>query len=429
MKPVLAVKSNLVCFRPPIKGIKPILILSLLLIGGDLLAFKAGGLTIRLVTFVILLGWSFMVISKWNIFTLSRGVYFTTFSLLGAMITSLPFSVDYFRTFAYIGWAVFFFLFMVPFYYQCARVFSPSKLLDFWFLTFRIQTALILIEFLLRYLLNLEDRPHLWFYEPSYAAIYFSAYFGTALYLVMNTTIKRWGDLGLSLLASLLLASATAFFGLLISLAVCTILSRNALKTLLIAGSGLAIVLIFIAVFFAGTEFYNLLFGYLATDGAVDKSFLLLVFERSGSRIVRLLWGWDVFLANPLIGIGFGADQTYTQIHPVSAKAAEFLSLWDDVEGNPFTNPFVEAAATMGILGLAAMLVFFLVLLNLYREASRIKTSQAEYVKAMAVGLIVMFLVLQMEGTFLRYYLWSVFGMVCGAMAYLKNTKVVDRCY
>lgn len=395
--------------------------LILLFIGADLLSVKLFDLTVRIVNIFILISFV-LILKKNNKNYLPRKLVISSSLLILAMLLSLPFSYDSQKTIAYIIWFIFFIYIMAPFFYYYSSKNCPIHVLNLWFLTFRIQVVLLVIELIYLAIVGEVERPHIWFYEPSYAAIYFSLYFGANIYLRLNSNNYRNRDLYFSILGLLILVSATAMFALIVGISIAIILSKHKIKYLIISLSFLIIFFLFIMFFFGDSDYYRLTFGFLEYSGNVVDLFNNIMF-RSGTRVIRFLWGWDAFLSHPFTGIGFGADQKYTEIASIPDVAQMYITPWDSAWGNPFVNPFIEALGTMGIFGFIFLLYSFYLLLYLYKESKKIIYFEAQYVLAIIVGVLALIGTLQMEGTFLRYYLWSSYALAWGMVARLKNIK------
>lgn len=392
--------------------------LSLLLIGADLLAVSPAGLTIRFVTLPILLLWlAFPWRGRYRI-ALDLRLMVGPFILLCAMALSIFWSFSPFRSFAYTLWAVFVFVILVPVFSSFAYHASPDVAHRVLVKAFRCYFFCLLAEFILINLTGFRDRPHLFFYEPSYAAIFLTGYFSSSVYFWLVTGGKSAWDVIFSLSALALLASVTAAFGILLSFLVCfLIVKRTRLKALfLMLVSFFGALLLFQVM--EDTRYAMLLVGFLADANTLGDA-VLAILERSGTRIVRLLWGWEVIKEHPFVGIGFGADQPYTMVKRVPREAAIFLNIWDDVKGNPFTNPFIEAFATMGVLGAIGMTcVFFTTALMLVSVLKREGAPDHHRGNALIVAFATVFMALQMEGTFLRYYVWALFGLAIGSYSW-----------
>jgi O-antigen ligase len=400
--------------------------LSLLFIGADLVSIKLFGLTFRITNFFILIGFLLYIFKSNFEHFLPKKFLISSMMLLAAMLFSLPSSYDKPRTIAYIFWFIFYVFVMSPYLYNFALSNSPQRVLKLWFLTFRIQVLFLFFEFFYSIFSGELVRPHLWFYEPSYVAIYFSLYFGSSIYLKTNSKIKVNLDLCLSILGLLILASATAIFALILGILIAIFLSKNKIKYLVFTASFSFLTFLFLLFLFPSSEYYQLTFGFLENSNSFIDLFNKIMF-RSGTRIIRFLWGWDAFLTHPLNGIGFGADQTYTKIVPIPEVAQKFVTPQDSAWGNPFVNPFIEALGTMGIMGFIFLLYSFALLIYLYKQSRNLLNPDSQFVLAIVVGVILLICTLQMEGTFLRYYVWSSYIIGWGMFNRIKMQDDINN--
>lgn len=399
--------------------------LILLTAGADLVNVRIFGLTFRLVTLFSCVGIILLLINYRNIYVHKITIY----NLIGLVLTSLIslyFSYDIFRTAAYTLWLIFIAIILFPYIYTIAIKIDKRLAIKYWIVANKIQAILLVMEAIIMMLngeFGFNERPHLWFYEPSYAAIYFSAYFSFSLYMIISYKFKfRW-DLALASTTLLILTSATGIVAIIISVLVVASLTGKLIQL------GSIFILIFFLIFYIMQNFYSdnfayqLMFGFILNNVEGYYEAFLSILNRAGNRPARFLSGWEAFLAHPLYGIGFGADSTYNTINSLNNYAfADMSSVEIIIENNPFINPFIEMFGTMGILGGTIFIIFISTLIFNIRK-NYVSSDCPVEVKALVSGLIVMFLTLQIEGTVLRFYLWTLCALVVGV---LSNTKKRD---
>lgn len=396
-----------------------LIVLSFLLIGADLLQIRVSGFALKIVILPLFGALMFDLLRTGGGMYLDRRLVLLSGFLTLAACLSLPGSVESAWTLGYTGWLVFTFAVIVPVFYNVARSQPIEETLSLWMWMYRLQAFLIFGEVALRLVFGgISDlRPHLWFYEPSYAAIYFSAYFGAAFYLMANGIAWARRDVIISLLVAGALVSATAMFAVVIAVAVNFFISRYRWRLIVGAILVAAAVLSTLYYYFYTSKYFSLTLGFLFGGSSDFISILTAIVGRGGNRLLRALWGIDAFLNHPIFGIGFGADKAYTLTTPIPALARPFALPWSYAEGTPFINPFIEAAATMGIPGLVVLTATYLEGARRYFGLHRGRDRDAILVRSIFIGLLVMFLMLQIEGTFLRFYFWSIFGLALGAAA------------
>jgi hypothetical protein len=390
---------------------KILFFINVLLIGGDLLSVKILDFTVRLVTVSIILAGILQLYSmpkkNFNGPHLGVGCVF-----LLAMILSLPNSVDQTRTLGYIAFAFFMFFILMTYFYISVNNLGENFIEWVYINSFRVQVILILVE----KLIWVNERPHLWFYESSYAAIYLAAYFAHSLHLYRfskgwSLKLKEAGDLLLSLTGLLVLMSATAMFAILLSF------------LLVYRSIGLVIMYMIISLSIGLIQFneyigdaYNMIVGFAFKDASDIYDIIHNLIVRSGTRVIRMAWGWEAFIKNPIAGIGFGADQTYTLNADYPDYILDYVTEWEDPHGNPFNNPLIEAIGTMGLFGALSMIYLAKKLISVLDILDK------GIYGRFSVAILAILGAMQMEGTFLRYYLWAIMG-VYFAMVYKRKFK------
>lgn len=383
-----------------------IFFLVLLTAGGDILSIKVAGLTVRLVAVFAFVGLLLLLTSGKKIFVDKT----STYMLLGltfSSLVSLYASYDYFRTAAYTLWLLYIAIILIPFIHATVKYLDNKTVINYWIMSNRIQASLLLLQTLIMFVgntLSINDRPSLWFYEPSYAAIYFSAYFAFSLYLSACGRSRYRIDLLLGLFALLVLTSATAIISIAISLIAVSMLAKK-IKYLFLIGAVIYLLLYLGSIsYFSESYAYQLMFGFLFNESDGSINFVDSLLLRAGNRPERFFNGINAFVANPLIGIGFGSDNVFNTVHGSNLTS---------IENNPFINPFIEIFATMGVLGGGLFVIFIFTSISTIGKYFNRPESLVES-KAIIIGLLVMFATMQFEGTLLRFYLWVLFGLVLG---------------
>lgn len=400
---------------------RTLVFLSLLFIGADLLAVKTASFTIRVTVLPIFLAWTLMLFSERREFMVERAIALAALLFIGAALLSLPGSYDPFRTFGHVLWVGFSFCVILPLFYSFGTHVDLPSGIHLWFWAFRVQCVLLVVEWAVGLIGGSDDRPHLWFYEPSYVAICLAAYVGAAMYLAANGVGNARWDLVIALLTIALLASATGLMVVGLAIVLTAVLSKR--RRWLVVGAGAGGIVAFAAVlgvYFSDTATYKLLFGYIWERETVEVAAIV---ERGGIRLARALFGIDAFLTHPLFGVGLGADSTYTATVHLPDLAQPFVQPWDELPGSPFLNPFVEAAGTMGVLGVVAVGALVSLSISRFLGIRDVDDANGHIVRAYFVGFFVMFLALQVEGTLLRFYVWSTLGLTLGSAAQYRTSQ------
>lgn len=390
--------------------------LSMLFVGGDVLAIGGAGSNIRAVTFS--LGFLLILLllnPKDFAFDRTTTILFSAFA--GAGILSMVGSYDLNASIGYTAWIGFTFVGIVTVGYNIARRVSPSELIQIWMLVFRIQVALLAIEVPIRVGLHAAFRPHLWFYEPSFAAIYLGGYFSSALYLFARGDKTYRNDVLISTAGLVLVASATAMFAIAFGVLFAIVTTKARWRILGVASAIMAFGGIIGTVWFSKTPYFGLTIGFIErifsnSQGSVLTNAWTVLAARAGNRLLRAIFGLHAFKQHPIFGIGIGADRTYMapqNLDPEILYYARTSTAKDiNTEGMPFTNIFIDVLGSMGIVGFTIFMAIIGYAIYIFVKT---KSLQA---KACFVAFFTMIVALQADGNFLRYYLWLPFGLAVG---------------
>ena len=190
----------------------------------------------------------------------------------------------------------------------------------------------------------------------------------------------------------------------------------------MLSSLGLAAVFFFLILylFFRDTIYYQLVVAFFFENGfSLD-----IVLNRAGDRWIRLLIGWGAFLHNPWTGVGIGGDSAYMDAMPVPDFSQAYINQYTDLSGQPFCNIFVEVLGTMGILG---FIPFISILVYSAWQGIKLRQErhpQAPIAVAFLMGFFCSILAMQLEGTMLRYYLWTPLGLAFGVLAQMRGNAV-----
>jgi len=322
-------------------------------------------------------------------------------------------SYDPIKSIGYTVWVLFNFFVIISLCYNFARSEPAEDVLYLWFLIYRIHVVLILLQLGLGIAQHMLVRPYVWFYEASYLSIFMIGYFGAALYLTLERGRRYALDLFLSTIGLLATTTATGILGMALAILFNFIISRHRIKLLLVSAILGALFLGTLWLFFRHTTYYMLIAGFLL-NGDVS---LAIILERGGNRWIRAIVGWHAFLNHPWTGIGIGGDTAYMNAQPLPEYARQFVRPWLILSGQPFCNIVVEVLGTMGIVGFIPFAAILIYALSRLVQMLRRPVSFDPYAMAFIVAFFSIFLALQLEGTFLRYYLWAPLGLGLGVMA------------
>jgi O-antigen ligase len=390
---------------------------SLLLIGADRLGIRLAGLNLRVTFPALMAAFGLLYLQRQTDIAIptSLSVLFFLLAIAGAVSTINSLVAT--KSIGYTIWVFFNFFVIIVLGYNLARMHAAEKVLSLWFMIFRIHVVLVLLDTALNIARGDFERSYLWFYEPSYMAIFLTAYFGSSLYMLLHVGRPYALDFGLATLVILFTASATGMFGIIFALLLNFLLARQRLKLFLwSAGLGsLFIAILFL--FFSETLYFKLIVGFFMEGGSV----LDLILNRAGNRWVRVIVGWEAFLHSPWTGVGIGGDAAYMDAKPLPDASYAYYQPWLDISGQPFCNIFVEVLGTMGIVGFVP---FIAILGYCVWQAAKLMRSDhplAPIAMAFLVGFFCSILAMQLEGTMLRYYLWSPLGLAFGVLAQIRG--------
>jgi hypothetical protein len=380
--------------------------LTFVLLTADIIAIHIVGMTVRAVLACLGLMLTIQALSLRERLVVDR--------TLGTLFLFFCFSVSFsfaqtvapLHSVGYTAWVYVTLLAVITPLYNQALWGNPEDSFGIWMLVFRILGLMIPIEAAF-FQSGPDLRPHLFFYEPSYAALFFTMYFTASLYLALDFHRKYWRDVALSLIVIATLSSATAILGLLLSLGLVILFSQR--KALLF----LCIVPLFIV---AGVTAYlslkdtptgYLMFGFL--EAGIDDPAALLqgIFARSGNRGLLVLMGVDVFQQHPITGIGIGSGATWNTVVPPPDYIRPYLSDVIGIKDNPFTSIPIELLAETGLLGFTGFALIILYIVHRTRRLGRPTTADGLFAKAALIAFLAGGLTLCGSSNFLRFYWWG----------------------
>lgn len=182
-----------------------------------------------------------------------------------------------------------------------------------------------------------QDRPHLFFKEPSYLAIYLCAFIFPIL------AMKNWKHLLILIFLLLLTQSFFALVAITITLSIVFIqllISLNVRKYMLMVTLALAVFLIWPII--SENRYLSTASRIISADG-IEAVFNLLL-NRGGSRFDRMLSAVDYIKKEiPLFGVGAGNFVTINNLNPHGYVPRV-------QNGGPATNIFVEFTVEAGIV-------------------------------------------------------------------------------
>jgi hypothetical protein len=405
--------------------------LNLLLIGADRFAISISGYTFRISIFFILAG--LFLVKRNFLFQIPKDLIASCSFFIVAALLSVFNGISPEKSIVYFLWLLVSIFVITHYFYYIAIQGSIEYCKSLIFNSYRIFVALLCLESAYRFLGNEPGywggRPYLWFYEPSYAAIYLCFYFGASAFLFLKGSHDNtMTDFIIASIGIIVLQSATGFVSCSV-LFVLIYLSNGRFWRKLIICTIVFLLLYIIANFLNLSE--NVMVGFIIQSLSGNVDVLTMIVNRGGNRVGRILMGLDAFAEQPLTGIGIGADKIYTEVTTNNDLSEEFaIGGTYDITGNPFINIFIEIAGTMGVIGVIGAFYLIFKLYKFGTHDSLVDSESKKFVVSLGCGLICMLISMQAEGTFLRFYIWSSIGLFLGAtsrrsqaMPYLSKPK------
>lgn len=391
-----------------------LMLFNMIIIGGDRLSFKVGGMTIRLVQITLLITFTLMFIER-KVFLKKIGLFIP---FLVANIISTVFS-DYFKTgVTYIIWTIYNYIFVFSVFYSWCKSKSKEWVIDFWLVSFVIQGIYVVFQYIIG-LNKINDpffpmqvhldvyRPAIWFYEPSYLATYFSVYLSIAFYLYISTGKNKYlFNTIFSSFCLLIISSSLGYLSIVLifgtGIIVNILITRKLNIKRLLTSIG-SFGCIFIILNFVDPNMFDVFLGRMIPDAShqsvvsdepenvVNKLENSSLGAASGGRVTAWKETLEVFGDNPVVGIGPNAYPQYTG------------------KGLPPSNVSLELLANLGIVGFVTFLIFVFGVIIV-----SIKNREKNDYMSLSVlfALIIFAAVLQANQNYLRLYMWMHMGIL-----------------
>lgn len=368
-----------------------LLLLGILLSGGDVFSFKYAGMIFKYAQLIFFIYTVLLIIR--NKYMISK--YFTKIYLLIVFphFLSLFYSKYIKSSFTYFIYIFFnYFIVITPILVWCKQK-KNEIILEKYIKIFNIIGLLAIIQFILGnvgvYIPFLKNdiyknvyRPSLWFYEPSYLATFFSIYLGIIMvnYVIdpkkyKTKLVKAWIFIAIT-------TSSTGFIAIFLSFIYINFFSKNKLKNLTI--SSIYVSICCGGIYFLKPDILRVFVGRLFNQNLQTAS---------GDRIKGIIEAINVFKEYPIFGIGSNA---YKYIHYTH---------------KPVTNVTMEIVTNLGLVGFISFSLFFYVLLKKYEEN---RNNLA--IKSMWISLCFFIIILQANQNYMRLYMWIHIAIYVGML-------------
>lgn len=380
--------------------------LSVLFIGADLIGVNIG-VNLRLdQVFLVILCFLLIINNQFEIF---RNIWIFLFAILSLISTILSFNIT--RGVVFYFSIIYNIIFIYFTFANYIRYYGLIHFFGIFRKTCYIQCVIFFLQYVLMLVFHYEfpflpnygyyhgiPRFRLWFYEPSFLANYMIFWFVISCYMfLIGKKTNYLLDVVLCLFLLILSTSTTGVIGIVFSLAIIYLLwlkqgitTEKILFLFLVVIIGALLCLIFKDIF----------------DVFIGRLFNSSLNAASGGRIEHWAETFHVFCDKPAFGVGPGNYGLY---------------LGYDAGYVP-SNVTLELMATLGIfatiafLGLTIQLVY-----DSFKTARKMNSTEGNLLFACALGLIIFFIILQVNQGYLRLYHWMFFGILQGAVLNYKS--------
>ncbi len=369
---------------------------------------------------------------------LDRAIFSVFLLLLAAFLLSAALSSYPMRCFTYVGVFLFNFLFYFLLPINLLLQEESKRVLKLYFLSFGVIGAYAVLQFFLS-LSGVVDpfvqqrigewaRPNGLSYEPSYYALYMTAYvmFLNFYFLFGGVEGKKWS----LILANLFLAfsfSTGGFFAYFVFFGIAFFLLCQKKIRSEFTGVGKRALKLFLS--FLGTLVLGVVLLEQIFAAYFFKFFNAYFYENFSfeARWEGIKSGFTAFLSNPFFGKGVGGVGPYLyRAENPESTAVNFISL-EHLELYDPTNVTMEILSSLGVLGLVGFCLLACLFLRKFRTAQRMAISEEERKTAYALflSLIVLLIELQFNQNLFRSYIWVHCAMTYGFLAKLERETLL----
>lgn len=374
--------------------------LSVLFIGADIIGVNLG-VNFRLVQLFLIVLTILLFVNKKYYVTFNLWIFlFLIISLLSTL-----FGINIRRGILYYCWIIYntFFIFYAMSSY--IKAYGLKKFIDIFRKTCYVQFGIFCLQYVLKVIVGFEfsflpnygyvfniPRFKLWFYEPSYLATYLVFWLSISFYCFLIGKDKGcFKDITMCLIMLILSTSTTGFLG--IAFVICGVYLLWLLKGLTLK----KILFPFIVLLLLGIVY--LVFKDIF-DFFVGRLFTSSLDSASGGRVRGWTETYQVFLENPLFGVGPGNYGLYL------GKNANYVP----------SNATLEMMATVGLFATIAFYALTIQLIWKAFKSYKKHDKESILLVACAVGLLIFTIILQANQNFLRLYHWMFLGVIYGAV-------------
>ena len=384
--------------------------ISVLLIGADIWGIDLG-INIRFDQF-FLCALTILLIVK-DRYYLTWNVWIVVFAISAFISAILAYNTS--RGLIYYLSVLYNIFFLFYAFKNYVRWYGIKKFIAILRMSLYVQFVIMMIQVLLLVCFNYElpflpsygyfynvPRFSLWFYEPSYLTTYLSFWFALAMYMfILCGDLGYIKDVVMSLLMFLFSTSTTGYVALFLVIIIVYIMWLARGFTLKKLWFPLIVLILFLIFRFAFSSVYELFFARLFNQ-SLD--------EATGGRVSLWSQTWEVFINNPLFGVGPGNYGLY---------------IGDGTDAVP-SNVTLDLLSTLGIF---ATIAFYGLTVSLcvkaYKINRKLKSYQSKLLVACALGLLIFTVILQVNQGYLRLYHWMFFGIISGGLGEMEKCSTL----
>lgn len=279
---------------------------------------------------------------------------------------------------------------------------APSKVIHLLFLFYRFSVILTALLVLTR----VQDRGHFLLYEPSYYAVALIPYFCLTFHRAFLYGLKISAlDMFFILMAIVLSQSVSMVLWCFLCF-VLTYVSFGHARLMHFVYFCTAVLFFLIIAYFVDWRTKAIIDGLYGLISDPSGSLSLLVFV-VGNRLQRVLVAYQTFMESPLVGVGLGTIKTYSSNNFIADDfVINGVTAIDFIVESPAANIFVEVAAEAGLIGFAG---FMAVLFFIHR-----KKNNSTVLAPFKIAFYVTMTALLIDSSYLRNYVWALYGIVIG---------------
>lgn len=413
--------------------LKTILFLYFLFSSAELLHLTLGIFKPKIgLLFALLLGMaSFLERKNWQLpHPLIKAFLF----ILGSLTLSAIFGAAPLRSFGYVGVYIlnFCLYFLIP--YQLLQTMNVDHFFRIYWNSFLMIGLYASLQVFLS-LFGIYDifalqrvrylaRGQAWTYEPSYYALYITAYvmFHSCLAFLRekseNSFFKLLGQstfLAISTSTGLIIT-----YPLFLSIFSLGALIKNRFRQIIRRNLNIALSTFFLSLALIAILFYDI---------ALHTLFKFFYFGLShgsfSARWAGICQSFEVFLEHPLIGVGLGGVGPYL-FEEHSAYDFKLTTLAEFESFDP-TNCFTEVLGSLGLFGLAAFIYLGFIFYHAFQAVmanASIDLESKKIATALFLSLVIVVIVLQMNQGLFRPYIWIHAAVVYGYLQRLLKAEL-----